>query len=153
MEGETVRKREREREGERGSEGKEEREGDRGRGREEGKRETGKERAGEREKGKAGRAVLTSCFFFFLIGAKLNFFPLTSTFFPQFYSSLKFFQSVFYSSSREVEKNKDNSGSVVDLKFCSDLFDVSIVEVDPASDPGLEEEGGVMSAIVTHHAH
>lgn len=59
MEGETERKRER------GREGKEEREGDRGRERKEGKRETGREKAGEREKGKGGGAVLTSFLFFF----------------------------------------------------------------------------------------
>lgn len=35
----------------------------------------------------------------------------------------------------------------------SDLYNMSIVEVHPASDPGLEEEGGVMSAVVAHYAH
>lgn len=35
----------------------------------------------------------------------------------------------------------------------SDLFDVGVIEVHPLAYLGLEEECGVMLAVVTHHAH
>lgn len=35
----------------------------------------------------------------------------------------------------------------------SHLFDVGVVEVHPLAYLGLEEEGGVVLAIVAHHAH
>lgn len=35
----------------------------------------------------------------------------------------------------------------------SHLFDVGIVEVHPLAYLGLEEEGGVVLAVVAHHAH
>lgn len=33
------------------------------------------------------------------------------------------------------------------------LLDMGVVEVHPLADLGLEEEGGVVLAVVTHHAH
>lgn len=35
----------------------------------------------------------------------------------------------------------------------SHLFDVGVVEVHPLAYLGLEEEGGVVLAVVAHHAH
>lgn len=39
------------------------------------------------------------------------------------------------------------------LKNLSHLFDVSVIKVHPLAYLGLEEEGGVVLAIVAHHPH